>query len=203
MFNIKNRSFIKIFTMTNSQNMNNETNISFLVGQTVKALRTQQNLSLSTLAQKANISKGTLSVLEEGKGNPTISTLWSLAQALNVPFGKLIAPLNSNIGSIPVKENGISVRLIEQSSLEPVIECYHLELEPHGCREADPHPPGVREQLTVIKGYLLTGPVDAPKKVSAGETYSFAADCDHIYVTLSQPASAILFIIYPQGKKNV
>lgn len=183
--------------------MDDKTNVPLLIGNTIKSLRIQRNLSLSTLAQKANISKGTLSVLEEGKGNPTIATLWSLAQALNVPFGKLIAPLNANTDSIPVKENGVSVRLIEQSNLEPIIECYHLDFEPHGCREAAPHPVGVKEQITVIKGYLLTGPTNSPQKVQAGETYSFPADCDHFYVTLSQPASAILFIIYPQGEKCV
>jgi transcriptional regulator with XRE-family HTH domain len=53
-------------------------------------LRTSRRLSLATLATRADLAKATLANLEQGRGNPTIETLWSLAIALGVPFSDLL-----------------------------------------------------------------------------------------------------------------
>lgn len=54
------------------------------VGARVRALRERQGTSLSSLARQAHLSKATLSELEKGAGNPTLSTLAALAHALGV-----------------------------------------------------------------------------------------------------------------------
>jgi transcriptional regulator with XRE-family HTH domain len=174
-------------------------NIQQVVANRLKKLRNKRNLTLSGLAKRAGISKATLSVLEDGKGNPTISTLWTLADALEIPFGKLVIGVDENKKYL-ISERGVNVQLIEHSDGPPRIEAYHMTLEPQGSREAEPHPSGVIEQISVLKGRILTGPTDAPKMVSAGETYTFHADCPHLYVALSRPASALLIITYNQKR---
>jgi transcriptional regulator with XRE-family HTH domain len=181
--------------------MDKTRNIRQIIGKRLKYLRNKRRLSLSSLAKRAGISKATLSVLEDGEGNPTISTLWMLADALEVPFGKLVVNFGEGKPTT-ISECGVSVRLIEHSDGPPPVDAYHMTLEPHGCREAEPHPSGVIEQITVLKGYILTGPADAPKKVNAGETHTFNADCPHIYVALTKPASAVLVVTYPPDKNR-
>jgi len=59
-------------------------------GETVKALRTAYGITLPDLAAKAGISKGLLSKIEKGKGNPTLLTMQRLSDAL--PFHWMISP---------------------------------------------------------------------------------------------------------------
>ena len=56
----------------------------------LRALRGQAGLSLSELARRSGIAKGTLSQLESGTGNPTIETVFSLSK---------ISPGSVNSGS--------------------------------------------------------------------------------------------------------
>ena len=55
----------------------------------LKRKRLERAISLSELARASGVSKATLSGLERGNGNPSVDTVWALADALNVPFGEL------------------------------------------------------------------------------------------------------------------
>src|SRR5579883_3184197 len=74
--------------------MNNESGDYGIIGhalaRNLKDFRERQGLSLNELAAKARIGKSTLSVLETGRGNPNIETIWAIAVALGIPFGQLI-----------------------------------------------------------------------------------------------------------------
>lgn len=56
----------------------------------IKILRKRNNLTLDTLATRANLSKGLLSKIENGNGNPTLSTLCSIAEAFGLKLSELI-----------------------------------------------------------------------------------------------------------------
>src|ERR1700721_3955829 len=64
------------------------------VGEAIAAnlhrLRTSRRMSLATLAARADVAKATLANLEQGRGDPTIETLWSLALGLGVAFSDLL-----------------------------------------------------------------------------------------------------------------
>lgn len=65
-------------------------NIINNIGTKIKYYRNLNKISLSKLAKDANISKSTLFGLEEGKSNPTISTLINLSKSLNIKLSELI-----------------------------------------------------------------------------------------------------------------
>ncbi len=173
-----------------------------ILGKRLGILRTQRKLTLTGLAEKSGISKGALSVLEDGRGNPTISTMWRLADALEIPFGEL-ATLDDNKNSLQLEDQGISVQLIEQSSNKPLVETYLMKLAPHCTREAEPHSPGVIEKVMVLKGGLLTGNYDKPKKIFSGESYEFTGDRVHLYKSLEEPVTVIISVKYPDEKHEV
>ena len=91
------------------------------LGQHLQQLRLKQGLSLSQLAADAGIAKSNLSRLEQGNGNPTVDTIWRLAVQLNMPFGALVAPVNSSFG-----ETGMEVRLIDQGQDTPKVDAYWM-----------------------------------------------------------------------------
>jgi transcriptional regulator with XRE-family HTH domain len=67
---------------------------SINVGDRLRELRTMQELSLRALAMKSGLSIHTLSMIEKGKTSPSISTLYKLADALNVPITYFFNPNN-------------------------------------------------------------------------------------------------------------
>ncbi len=61
-----------------------------VIGHNVRRLRTAAGISLADLAAAGGVSKTTLHGIEQGQGNPTMSTLWALATVLHVPLGELL-----------------------------------------------------------------------------------------------------------------
>ncbi len=170
-----------------------------ILAQNLIRLRTQRSLSLTGLAERSGIAKATLSTLEAGRGNPTLETLWAVANALDVPFGTLLAETSvTSEQGVELVEPKVRVRFIERTGDSPEIEVYTMQLEAHGRREAVPHQPGVRERLTVLRGPLLVGPSATPSLLQTGDTLTFTADQPHIYAALETAAAALVVVEYPQ-----
>lgn len=63
------------------------------VGPRIRALRLEQGLTIPQLAEKAGVSAGLLSQLENADGekaNPNLQTLHKIARALNVTIGDVL-----------------------------------------------------------------------------------------------------------------
>ena len=58
------------------------------VGALVLQLRREAGFSIGSLAAAAGLSPGLLSQIERGQGNPSLTTLIKLSQALKVPVGR-------------------------------------------------------------------------------------------------------------------
>ncbi len=59
------------------------------LGNNLKAIRTAKNITQSELAELLSVDKSFVSNIENGKNNPTLSTITSLAKALKVPVDEL------------------------------------------------------------------------------------------------------------------
>lgn len=59
-----------------------------VVGALVLQLRREAGYSIGSLAAAAGLSPGLLSQIERGQGNPSLTTLIKLSQALKVPIGR-------------------------------------------------------------------------------------------------------------------
>src|SRR5438309_12088082 len=56
----------------------------------VRGLRVAGGISLDRLAESSGVGRSTLARLEAGQANPTIETLFAIADALRVPLGDLV-----------------------------------------------------------------------------------------------------------------
>ena len=63
-----------------------------LVGRNVARLRRQKELTQEEVATRSGFSQQYLSSLERGRRNPTVITLFELAQALGVSHVELVMP---------------------------------------------------------------------------------------------------------------
>ena len=84
------------------------------IGANLKQLRTERNLTLGQLSGLAGISKAMLSEMEKGMGNPTINTIWKIANGLKVPYTRLLeevspAPPGPAGGALPQTEGTATI----------------------------------------------------------------------------------------------
>ena len=66
--------------------------IALQFGETVRRLRTEQKLSMQELANKAEIEKTQVFRIEHGRFDIKLSTLYTLAEALDIDVTELIKP---------------------------------------------------------------------------------------------------------------
>jgi transcriptional regulator with XRE-family HTH domain len=159
------------------------------LGDRIKFFRENKGLNLSELAKKAGVAKSTLFKIEENKTNPTINTIWAIAEVLGVPFGELV-------GEGEIKGDGVSVVLIEKSE---EFESYKMNLKENAEYIAKPHFAGAVERVYVLKGDVKVGSVDNIKTLHSGEILEFEADKTHIYSALT-PSTLIVTIYYPKKR---
>jgi len=68
------------------------------IGRCLRELRARRNLSIRTLAEQSGLNVNTLSLIENSRTSPSVSTLQQLASALGVPitaFFKTDTPKNN------------------------------------------------------------------------------------------------------------
>lgn len=170
----------------------------------VRTGREQLGLSQTELARRAGVSKAAVSQLESGATNPTVETVWALAQALGRPFsdltGELDLPAVTHVRSDDGEWIGgevISSRLLHRMDAPGVVEVYDVRLHPGHVRRSDAHPRGLTEQLVVHTGAVRVGPLDDLVVARAGDAAIFAADVPHSYEALDDEATGLLLMHYP------
>jgi transcriptional regulator with XRE-family HTH domain len=175
------------------------------VASNVRALRMQADMTLADVAAAAGLGKSTLAQLESGKANPSVETLWAIAAALQVPFGRIVEESRPSLrvvraADIPPMHSaetpGWAGRLLTASHGRGTFDLYALDLEEGAVRHADAHHPGVLEHLVVVVGRLRAGPQDGPVLLEAGDLLTFSADIPHVYEAL-ETAHCVLLMAYP------
>ncbi|MDA0179286.1 XRE family transcriptional regulator [Solirubrobacter phytolaccae] len=171
--------------------------LAALVGERVRTARQERGLTVAALAQAAGIGKGSLSELEHGARNPTLSTLYALANALALPLAHL---LSGRVGA-RLSEPGIEGRLLDVSTdADWTVEIYRMTFAPGAERHSGGHGPGVVEHLLVTAGRLRVGPVGEEREIGAGETSTWDSDVAHVYVAVGAgPVEAVVVIRSPSA----
>ncbi|HEY8340516.1 MAG TPA: XRE family transcriptional regulator [Egibacteraceae bacterium] len=175
-----------------------------VVARNIRELRDRAGLSLSELAVAAGVAKSTLSQLESGRGNPSIETLWAVARALGVPFGRLVEPPHPDIRVVRAGQ-GVRIdaagapfhaELLASKARRGSFEVYVLEAEPGNTRAAEPHTAGTVEHLYVFAGRMRSGPADTPVELGPGDLATFPGDVAHVYAALEPGTQALLIMDY-------
>jgi transcriptional regulator with XRE-family HTH domain len=180
--------------------------LSGQLGKTVQRLRKAYNLSLSELSEQSGVAKSIISQIERNETNPTLATIWRLAQALDVTIERVLrerddSPFIEKIsrGDTPilVSDDG-KCRLAITGWIKTVdwLQCYDFSAEPGGVLESDAHQPGAVESLSVIEGELQVEVAGETDFLHAGETLRYRADRPHLIRNAGEaPARAVMICI--------
>lgn len=187
-----------------------QADLHLVLGRNLRRLRTRRGHSLERLARQSGVSRAMLGQIETGKSVPTISVLWKVASALDVPFAQL---LESEPSRGPCILRGSESKLLTSNdgrftsrALFPfegsrTVEFYQLRIAPLHRETAEAHFPGTRENLVVARGVVeISVGSDKPVTLAEGDAALFDADVPHVYRNLVTN-EAVLYLVMTYAER--
>jgi transcriptional regulator with XRE-family HTH domain len=173
-----------------------------MIGSNLRRLRTERRLSLAELAERSRVAKATLANLEQGRGNPTIETLWALALGLGVAFSDLLEQSEEPEIELVRAREGVHVvsgpldlRLLDRLHRGGLTEVFEFTLDGH--HDGLPHGPGIVECVLVTSGRMRGGPAGDAVELGPGDFVRYPADRAHVYSALEARCTGVLLVDYP------
>lgn len=175
---------------------------TYTIGAKIRDLRLKNGLTQEELADRAELSKGFISQLENDLTSPSIATLIDILTLLGSNLSEFFSDddkeqLIFTRDDFFVKETDEStvtwiVPTAQKNMIEPII----VELARGACTDADiPHE---GEEF----GYVLSGEVevtvgDRKGVAKAGETFYFSSDRKHFIRNVANGKSKVLWVSCP------
>lgn len=180
--------------------------VSSQLGKTVQRMRKGHNLSLSELSEQSGVAKSIISQIERNETNPTLATIWRLAQALDVSIERVLQAADdgpfvekSSKGDTPmlVSDDGLChLAIIGWIKTVDWLQWYDFLAGPGGRLDSEAHQRGSIECLSVIEGELTVEVAGAVEVARAGETLRYRCDRPHTITNRGdRPARATMVCI--------
>lgn len=170
----------------------------------LKKLRTERNLTQGQLSKISGISKAMLSDMEKGNSNPTINTIWKIANGLNVPYTRLMEGIEDNANLVrkseAVEQTGESdnYRIYCYYPSSPVrnFELFYVELDANSSNSTIGHSKKAQEYIYVMSGELVLKTSSDEYTLCAGDSLFFDSSIDHSYINQQNILSTFMVINY-------
>jgi len=191
-----------------------EEDILIQISNRIKERRREKNITVQELAQRANVSKGLISQIENSRTIPSLIVLIEIIKALEIDLNEFFKDIRSKAAELPVlikrkdeydhfeKEHALGfhyqrifTQLISQSTIDIVI----LELEPDATR------PLVETDAFEYK-YVLSGEIEYQFNedkiiLNQGDSMLFDGRIPHTPKNLGTQTASMLVIYFFEEKK--
>jgi len=163
--------------------------ISEIIGENLRRLRLERNLSLGQLSAQSGVSKVMLSQIEKGASNPSVNTVWKIADALRLPYTALLerevgGGTVVSAGDVPAQtlDGGSgTLRCYYHHTQERSFELFQMTMEPGGSHVSQGHGERTDEYALVVAGTAGITLDDGDHILRAGDAVSFHSNRTHAY----------------------
>ncbi|MDY0882807.1 XRE family transcriptional regulator [Dongia soli] len=168
------------------------------VSQNIRQARQRLGLSQQELADRADLSRRMITLIENALGNASLATLDRIAHALNVPFAELIRPpsqTSAHIKPIPIWQGEhprSRASLLQNAAAHRSVELWEWSLAPGEKYQAEPDPAGMREFLYILQGTMTLELTSGSQTLAAGQSADFPTNQPYAYS--NQGTSLLRFI---------
>ncbi|MFB5188723.1 helix-turn-helix domain-containing protein [Alicyclobacillus fastidiosus] len=175
------------------------------IGTALRNLRKGRQLTLDQLAEMTEVSKPMLGQIERGETNPTVVTLWKIANGLNVPFSIFLDSPKRHVTVMKGKdhprisdENGdYTIRNILSIRQPHPTDAFHVRLLANSKHASHAHGSFVTEGIWITKGQLHLELDDQIYLLENGDSIHFVADMNHTYHNkIEQDCEFIVVLTY-------
>lgn len=160
------------------------------------SLRHTRALTQGALAKAAKLPRSTVANLESGQGNPSLTVLVKVAQALGVPIDELLASPRAMVRRWPAAEvalrskgRGVTIReLVPEPVPDEMMDV--MDFAPGGLMGGTPHLPGTREFFTCLDGHVNLMVAGEKYELTQGDVLAFPGNLPHSYQNADALATA-------------
>lgn len=169
------------------------------LGQNIRKQRKEQHISLKVLASEIGVSTSFLSQIENGKNEPSLSTLKKIAEALNVTISQLLGEeisasteqlvkKNERVILSNVGEGGLKVEFLAALNSSNVMEaCIHV-IEPNSRSGSLNYSHEGQELFFVLEGKIQLVIDNKQYTMEEGDSY-YLSDCYQPHMIVNQSAT--------------
>ncbi len=182
------------------------------LGKRIRSMRLQKAITLQQLASKANLSKSLLSKIENGKVSSPVSTLFTIAKALNTKITYFFNDRDENLPIILVRKNerrqfhrtdarfGYTYEALGHKRKEKLMEPFILYLDEKSVKNVTFSHPG-EEILFTLEGTWEFKHGDQKMILRKGDCIYFDANVPHSGKPIgNKPMKA--FMVICSGETN-
>jgi transcriptional regulator with XRE-family HTH domain len=175
------------------------------VGKRLQALRMEMGLSQRALAEMSGLNFNTLSLIENEKTSPNVSTLQQLASALNVPITTFFESIKEVDQVVFQKAGERQKTIFSQGQIEdlgggmalgegtPLL----LIFNPHEVSDLDPISHSGQEFVYCLEGDLIFTVGDEQHHLEEGDSLIFDAQIPHRWENQSDESARAILVICP------
>ena len=173
------------------------------------SLRHARGLTQEALAKAATVPRSTIANLESGEGNPSLTVLVKVAEALATSIDELLASPRAKVRRWAASDvasrrrgRGVTTRaLVPEPVPEEVMEL--MQFAPDAVMAGTPHLPGTREFFSCLEGHVTIFVAGERYELDAGDVLGFPGNVPHSYRNLDATASAAGVSIVVLAKAGV
>ncbi len=178
-------------------------NFAMNIGKKIKALRKKNNLTQKELADRCELSKGFISLVESDQTSPSLSTLEDILTIFGISFHEFFSeeetenPVYCKEDVFVKKgEDGVTIHWLipdtQKKDLEPIM----VTLNPG--TQTEPDDPHMGEEF----GYVMTGAIDlvlGDKSYHArrGDSFSYTASKIHYLKNTGKTQAVVIWVSTP------
>lgn len=176
------------------------------IGDKIKKLRKDKNMSIAELAQKSEVSQGLISQIERDIVTPSIVSLWKIAKSLDVSVGYFFDEELKNINGPVVKKNGRKKIVVSNNNaiyellsqdLNRKIEFLYITIKVGDSSTEDFVTHDGEECGIVIKGKLSVKMENNEYILSEGDSIYFDSTIPHRYVNVGDTVCESVWAMTP------
>lgn len=175
--------------------------VGALVARNIRARRTERGMTVSELAERSGVSRRMLTLIEQGRANPSLGTVERIGRAIGADFAELVGARTGGGTYVSTPPTMVTLwnspgggygRMAVTGSGLHRTELWDWLLMPGDRYDADHDPVGTEELILVADGVLVLEFGDGTRQLLApGQAVRFPSDQAYAYV--NESGSAVRF----------
>lgn len=160
------------------------------LGAHVQAARVERAITRETLAERCGLSILMLTEIEAGNVNPTVATVWKIAQGLGIDVHTLTSGdpdavrifhtrRHDDVTVVDTDQPGVHITVLTPMEMVEDLEMYLVILQPEGVLGSGAHFPGTEEYLTVLDGSVRVHVGNRIEQLHDGDFIRYQCDVPH------------------------
>ncbi len=180
------------------------------VGQRLRELRTGRGLSIRALAELSQLNVNTLSLIENNKTSPSVSTLQQLAAALEVPITAFFESDRPKTSLAHLTADQRPRVALTHGALEDLsagltsraVQPFVLTLEPHADSGLQSIVHTGLEFVYCLQGQVTYQVEDRAFSLGVGDSLLFESHLPHRWQNVSDAAAQVLLVLCPADERD-